>query len=53
VVDNHKKISRIYVEKPQVCIHNKNTWQETMFFLNANMKQLEEFFLEYRDVINT
>ncbi|NNK18463.1 MAG: DUF4268 domain-containing protein [Maribacter sp.] len=53
VLDNHKEISRIYVEKHQVCIHNKNTWQETMFFLNANMKQLEEFFLEYRDVINT
>ncbi|NNK75093.1 MAG: DUF4268 domain-containing protein [Maribacter sp.] len=53
VLDNHKEISRIYVEKHQVCIHNKNTWQETMFFLNANMKQLEEFFLEYRDAINT
>lgn len=50
-LDNGKEISRIYVEKENVCIHNKNTWQETMEFLNQNMLQFEAFWLEYQDFI--
>ena len=51
VLDNGKEISRIYLEKHTVSIHNKNTWQETMVFLNENMKQFEAFYLEYEDFI--
>ncbi|QHI36133.1 hypothetical protein IMCC3317_14870 [Kordia antarctica] len=51
VLDNGKEISRIYLEKHGVSIHNKNTWQETMVFLNENMKKFEAFYYEYEDFI--
>lgn len=51
VLDNGKEISRIYLEKQGVSIHNKNTWQETMVFLNETMKQFEAFYYEYEDFI--
>lgn len=51
VLDNQKEISRIYVEKKGVSIHNKNSWQETMVFLHDQMLRLETFFIEYKDVI--
>ncbi len=50
-LDNGKEISRIYLEKQNVSIHNKNTWQETMVFLNETMQQFEAFYLEYEDFI--
>lgn len=51
-LDNGKEISRIYVSLEQkVSIHNKNTWRDTMEFLNHTMHQFEMFFEEYRDVI--
>ena len=53
VLDNQKEISRIYVEKENVSIHNKNTWQETMVFLKENMIQFEAFFEEYEDVLKS
>lgn len=51
LLENHKEISRVYVQKINVSIHDKNTWQETMEFLNSNMKILESFFQEYEDII--
>lgn len=51
VLDNQKEISRIYVEKADVSIHNKNTWQETMVFLKEHMIQFEDFFEEYEDIL--
>ncbi|MEH6537511.1 MAG: DUF4268 domain-containing protein [Psychroserpens sp.] len=51
-LDNGKEISRIYVPLEQkVSIHNKNTWQEVMVFLNETMNQFELFFEEYRDIL--
>lgn len=50
-LDSQKVISRIYVQKHQVSIHNKNTWQGAMEFLNDNMIKFELFFLEYQEVI--
>lgn len=50
-LDNGKEISRIYVEKQNVCIHNKNTWQEAMYFLNETMLLFENFWFEYEDFI--
>lgn len=50
-LENGKEISCIFVEKNGVCIHNKNTWQETMQFLNDNMLKFEEFWQEYEDFI--
>ena len=51
ILDNTKEISRVYVEKLAVSIHNKNTWQETMKFFNESMHLLETFFEEYKDFI--
>ncbi|CEN33616.1 DUF4268 domain-containing protein [Capnocytophaga cynodegmi] len=51
VLDNDKEISRIYVQKENVNIHNKNTWRETMEFLFEKMLKFEEFWYEYEDVI--
>jgi hypothetical protein len=53
ILENQKEISRVYVSINNVSIHNKNTWQETMLFLNDNMKLLESFFAEYKDVIDS
>lgn len=51
-LENQKEISRIYLKKENVSIHNKNTWQETMAFLKENMNALELFFEDYRDIID-
>ena len=53
LLDNKKEISRIYVELKNVSIHNKNTWRETMEFLNQSMLQIEIFFEEYKHVIDS
>ncbi|GLB48922.1 DUF4268 domain-containing protein [Neptunitalea lumnitzerae] len=50
-LENGKEISRIYVEKTGVSIHNKNTWQEAMVFLNETMQKFEAFYRDYEDVI--
>ncbi|GET45195.1 DUF4268 domain-containing protein [Capnocytophaga felis] len=50
-LDNKKEISRIYVQKENVNIHNKDTWRETMEFLYEKMSKFEEFWYEYEDVI--
>jgi len=52
LLENHKEISRIYILKEGVSIHNKNTWQETMVFLNNKMTLFENFFHKYNDIIN-
>lgn len=51
LLENQKEISRIYVEKTNVSIHDKNTWQETMEFLSVQMSRFEAFFMEYEDFI--
>ena len=51
LLENHKEISRIYVQKEGLSIHNKNTWQEAMLFLNAKMTLFESFFQEYESII--
>ncbi|MFS4456597.1 DUF4268 domain-containing protein [Maribacter sp. 2304DJ31-5] len=53
LLENQKGISRIYLEKSGVSIHDKNTWRETMVFLNETMICFETFFLEYRDIITS
>lgn len=52
ILDNGKEISRIYVPLEQkVSIHNKNSWQEVMVFFNTHMALFEDFFEEYKDII--
>ncbi len=49
-LENETEISRIYVLKEEVSIHNKNTWQETMVFLHEKMINFEAFFNDFEDV---
>ncbi len=53
ILTNQKVISRIYVQKEKVSIHDKNTWEDTMIFFKEKMSLLEEFFLEYQDVLKS
>lgn len=53
ILVNRKEISRVYVEKKGVSIHDKSTWRETMEFFNETMIQFEAFFIEYRDIISS
>ena len=53
ILDNQKEISRIYSTLNGVSIHNKNTWQKTMVFLNGHMEKIEEFFLNYKEVLDS
>jgi hypothetical protein len=52
LLENGKEISRIYVQKSAVSIHNKNSWQETMVFFNSKMQKLEAFFEDYKEVLS-
>ncbi len=50
-LENGKEISRISILKEKVSIHDKSTWQETMQFLNQHMLAFEDFFQEYKEII--
>lgn len=52
-LENGKEISRVYIQKDQLSIHNKNTWRDAMEFLNKNMISFEAFFEEYKDIIKS
>lgn len=49
-LENETEISRVSVQLNNVSIHNKNTWQETMVFLNKNMLQFEAFFRDFEAI---
>ena len=53
LLENLKEISRISILKEGVSIHNKNTWQETMQFLNEKMGIFENFYSEYKDILKS
>ena len=50
-LENGKVISRIYVTKEGVNIHNKKQWPEVQEWLAGKMNALEMFYLQYRDFI--
>ena len=50
-LENGKLISRIFVTKEGVNIHNKKEWPPVQEWLAKKMEALESFFLEYRDFI--
>ena len=52
LLDNDKEISRIYVLlDKKVSIHNKNTWRDVMEFFNEHMTLFEDFFNDYKDIL--
>ena len=50
-LDNGKVVSRIWVEKNNVSINNKSTWNAIFDFFNTEMSNFEYFFYEYEDYI--
>lgn len=50
-LENRKIISRVYVSKESVNIHNKKDWPVAQEWLTEKMDALERFFLKYRDFI--
>ncbi|MDO5616973.1 MAG: DUF4268 domain-containing protein [Cruoricaptor ignavus] len=50
-LENGKIISRIWVEKQDVSIFNKDTWQEIYEFFVEKMSAFELFYWEYEDFI--
>ena len=50
-LENGKIISRIWVEKSEVSLNNKNNWGEIFNFFNETMDNFERFFFEYEDYI--
>lgn len=51
ILENGKTISRIWVEKLDVSVSNRNYWDEIFSFYNEKMSALELFYAEYDDFI--
>lgn len=51
VLDNGKTISRIWVEKLNVSVSNRNYWNEIFDFFFEKMNALELFYAEYDEYI--
>lgn len=50
-LQNGKIISRIWIEKTNVSLNNKDNWSEIFNFFNETMSQFELFFFEHEDYI--
>lgn len=50
-LENGKTISKIWVEKNQITVSNKNYWNEIYDFFNSKMNALELFYAEYDEFI--
>ena len=50
-LENGKTISRIWVEKLNVSVSNRNYWDEIFDFYNEKMNALELFYAEYDEFI--
>ena len=50
-LESEKTISRIWVEKLNVGVSNKNYWNEIFDFFYEKMNMVERFYLEYDDYI--
>ncbi len=50
-LESGKTISRIWVEKSNVSISNRNTWDEIFDFFIERMDALERFYFEYDEII--
>ncbi|AQX07224.1 DUF4268 domain-containing protein [Elizabethkingia ursingii] len=50
-LESGKEISRIWVQKENVSIFNKNSWQETFEFFVEKMSAFENFYQDFEDFI--
>ena len=52
-LENGKQIASIYTELKNVSIHNKDSWQQTMYFLKENMEKIESWGIDYEEFIKS
>jgi hypothetical protein len=50
-LDNGKVISRIWIEKLNVSLNNRNYWPEIFEFFSETMSKFELFFFEFEEYI--
>jgi hypothetical protein len=50
-LESGKVVSMVYTEKLERNFFNKNVWPEIFEFMASNMMLMEQFFLEYADII--
>jgi len=50
-LDNGKVISRIWIEKLNVSLNNRNYWPEIFEFFSETMTKFEMFFFEFEEYI--
>ena len=50
-LETGKVISKIWVEKTEISVFNRNTWPAIFDFFYEKMDALERFFYEYKDYI--
>ena len=50
-LESEKTISRIWVEKLEVSVSNRQYWDQIFDFFSEKMDKLEQFYLEYEDFI--
>ena len=50
-LETGKVISKIWVEKLDISVFNKNTWPQIFEFFDGKMDAFERFFYEYREYI--
>lgn len=50
-LENGKIISRLWIEKTDVSLYNKDTWREIFEFFVEKMEGFETVFLEFEDYI--
>ncbi|OYU81902.1 MAG: hypothetical protein CFE23_03240 [Flavobacterium sp. BFFFF1] len=51
ILENGKKVSRIWVEKTGLSMNNRQHWDAVFEFFNDHMDAFERFFYEYSDYI--
>ncbi len=51
ILANGKEISRVFICKEGVSIHNKDSWQQAMVFLDKTMSDFERFYEDYDDYL--
>ncbi len=51
LLEDGRSISRIYIEKTGISFYNKEEWGVFFEFFFDNMIKLEDFYLEYKDII--
>jgi len=51
LLDSGKEVFRIYIEKNNVNIFKESDWETIFAFLFTQMNKLEDWFIEYKDII--